>query len=58
MGEKLDKAKGKIKQTVGAMTENDEMRRRGERDELKGKAKGVVQGVKDAVKHAVRQATK
>lgn len=54
MGEKLDKAKGKIKQAVGSAIGDDQLRHEGEVDELKGKAKGAVQDVKDAVKGAVK----
>jgi uncharacterized protein YjbJ (UPF0337 family) len=61
MGEIIDKAKGKIKQAVGAVTGNKELEREGQRDELKGKVEGAVTDVKEAVKdagHAIKGAVK
>lgn len=61
MGEYVDKLKGKIKQAVGSLTGNKELKREGERDELKGKAEGAVADVKDAakeVKQSVKDAVK
>jgi uncharacterized protein YjbJ (UPF0337 family) len=54
MGEIIDKTKGKIKQAVGGLTGNKELKQEGEADELKGKAKGVVKDAKDAIKDAVK----
>ena len=42
MGAKFDKAKGKIKQAVGALTGDKALVREGKRDELAGKVEGVV----------------
>ncbi len=50
MGEHADKAKGHVKQAVGAVTGNDKLKREGQRDEAKGKIKGVINDAKDAVK--------
>ena len=61
MGEIIDKTKGKIKQAVGDLTSNKELKQEGERDELKGKVKGAVEDVKDAVKdagHAIKDSVK
>ncbi|MFN7143712.1 MAG: CsbD family protein [Myxococcota bacterium] len=55
MGELFDKAKGKIKQAAGDVTDNPSLRREGERDELKGDVKGVVEDVKHRVKDATRK---
>ena len=55
MGEIIDKAKGKIKQAVGAATGNSKLEREGEIDEVKGDVKGVVEDVKHAVKEAVKK---
>ena len=52
MGEHIDKTKGKIKQAVGDLTGNKEIKREGQRDELVGKAEGAVKDVKGAVKDA------
>ena len=65
MGEIIDKTKGKIKQAVGDLTGNKELKQEGENDELKGKVEGAVEDVKHAVKgavkdvkHAIKEVTK
>jgi uncharacterized protein YjbJ (UPF0337 family) len=61
MGEIIDKTKGKIKQAVGTLTGNEEIKREGERDERVGKIEGAVADVKGAVKdagHAIKDAVK
>lgn len=55
MGEFTDKAKGKIKQAVGKVTNNDELVAEGQLDEAKGNIKGAVNDVKDAAKNAKRK---
>lgn len=50
MGEIINKTKGKLKQVVGVLTDDRELQRAGERDQLKGKVEGVVKKVKDVVK--------
>jgi uncharacterized protein YjbJ (UPF0337 family) len=47
MGKEVDKAKGKIKQAVGDITGNKDLKKQGKADERAGKAKGVVADVKD-----------
>ena len=47
MGDDLDKAKGKVKQAAGDLTDDDSLRREGKADETAGKAKSVAGGVKD-----------
>jgi uncharacterized protein YjbJ (UPF0337 family) len=42
-----DKAKGRIKQAVGDLTDDDEMKREGKIDEGAGKVKEAVDNVKD-----------
>ncbi|MHB1091082.1 MAG: CsbD family protein [Ilumatobacteraceae bacterium] len=49
MSGKIDKTKGKLKQAIGDLTNNDELRREGEIDELAGKVKDVVDKVKDKI---------
>ncbi len=49
----MDEMKGRIKQAAGDLTDNDELRREGERDEAAGKVKDVVENVKDKVNDAV-----
>ena len=58
MGELINKAKGKIKQAVGGLTGNKELKHEGERDELKGKVEGAADEAKHAVKEAVKNAGK
>ena len=50
MGEIINKTKGKLKQAAGVLTDNRELQREGERDELRDKVEGVVKKVKDVVK--------
>jgi uncharacterized protein YjbJ (UPF0337 family) len=52
MGEFIDKAKGKVKQAIGDLTGNKELKHKGERDETKGKVEGAVEDVKGAVRNA------
>jgi uncharacterized protein YjbJ (UPF0337 family) len=42
MGEKTDKIIGRAKQALGAVTGNEEMKRKGQRQEDKGELKGTV----------------
>lgn len=49
MSGKIDKTKGKLKQAVGDLTDNDELRREGQIDELAGNVKDVVDKVKDKI---------
>ena len=61
MGELIDKTKGKVKQAIGDLTGNKELKHEGERDEAKGKVKGAVEDVKNAVKdtgQAIKDAVK
>ena len=50
MGEVVDKSKGRIKQAVGDLTGDKELKQEGENDELKGKLEGAVKAVKGAAK--------
>jgi len=65
MGELTDKAKGKVKQAVGGLTGDEQLKHEGERDEHKGQVKGAVEDVKHAAKvvgkdakHAIKEVTK
>ncbi|GMT97904.1 hypothetical protein KH5H1_20230 [Corallococcus caeni] len=53
MGEWTDKAKGKVKETVGVATGDRSLEAEGKADTAKGKIKGVVEDVKHAIKDAV-----
>ena len=65
MGELINKAKGKVKQAVGGLTGDRELKQEGESQEFKGKVQGAVEDVKHAVKgvvkdvkHAVKEVAK
>lgn len=58
MGEILDKTKGRIKQAVGSLTGDEDLKREGQNDELMGQLKGAVNGVVADVKQAIKKATK
>jgi uncharacterized protein YjbJ (UPF0337 family) len=47
MGEKTDKISGRAKQAVGAVTDDEEIKREGERQEDKGKLKGKLDSAAD-----------
>ena len=47
MSGEADKTKGRIKQAVGDLTDDDELKREGKVDEGAGKAKDAVDKVKD-----------
>lgn len=53
MSGEADKASGRIKQAVGDLTDNDELKNEGKSDEAAGKAKDFVGGVKDKVDDAI-----
>lgn len=56
MGEKVDKAKGKVKETVGEMTDDDRLRREGQLDRAGGTVKGVARDTKEKVDRGVDRA--
>ncbi|MGZ7019839.1 MAG: CsbD family protein [Ilumatobacteraceae bacterium] len=53
MGKEVDKAKGKIKQAVGDLTGNKDLKREGKADERAGKAKGYVADAKNKAEDVV-----
>ncbi len=53
MGKEVDKAKGKIKQAVGDLTGNKDLKKEGKADERAGNAKGFVADVKDKADNVV-----
>jgi uncharacterized protein YjbJ (UPF0337 family) len=55
MGEIIDKVKGKIKQTAGALVGDKKLERAGKMDRAKGKVKGVVEDAKHAMKGAAKK---
>jgi len=53
MGAKTDQAVGRAKQTVGAVTGDEETKREGQRQEDKGKLKGKLDSTFDKARHAL-----
>jgi uncharacterized protein YjbJ (UPF0337 family) len=53
MGKEVDKTKGKIKQAVGDLTGNKDLKKQGKADERAGKAKGFVADVKGKADNVV-----
>lgn len=50
----FDQAKGKVKETVGDVTDNEQMQAEGTWDRVKGAAKEAVGDVKEAVHEATK----
>jgi uncharacterized protein YjbJ (UPF0337 family) len=53
MSTNADQAKGRIKQAVGDLTDDRDLKREGKADEAAGKAKQVVKSVKDKADDAI-----
>ena len=53
MGEKTDKAKGHVKETVGDLTDNERLEREGKLDQMSGAVKGGAEDAKDKVSEGV-----
>ncbi len=49
MGEFSDKVSGRVKKGVGEMTDDERLKREGEKEKARGKAKEVANDVKDKV---------
>jgi uncharacterized protein YjbJ (UPF0337 family) len=49
MSGEADKAKGKVKQAIGDLTDDSSLRNEGKVDEAAGKAKNVVDKVRDKI---------
>ncbi len=58
MSGEFDKVKGRTKQAVGDLTDNDSLRNDGKKDEAAGKVKDGVDKAKDKVNDAVDAVTK
>ena len=48
-----DQLKGKVKQAVGDLTDNKDLKREGKADEKAGRAKEILQTAKDKADHMV-----
>jgi uncharacterized protein YjbJ (UPF0337 family) len=53
MSGEVDKMKGRVKQAAGDLTDNDELRDEGQRDEAAGKVKDTADKAKDKFDDAV-----
>lgn len=53
MGEKTDKAKGHVKETVGDLTDNERLEREGKLDQASGAVKGGAEDAKDKISEGV-----
>ena len=53
MGENIDKAKGRVKQAAGDLTDDQGLKNEGKADELSGKVKGVVNDLREKAEGAI-----
>ena len=58
MDGKIDTIKGRLKEAVGVLTDNDHLKREGQRDQVVGKVKDKVERVAEKVKEKVERAVK
>lgn len=49
MGERMDEAKGRIKEAAGKLVDDPELEQRGKEDRIAGKLKGTVEAGKDKI---------
>jgi len=55
MGSTTDKIKGRVKEAVGVITDNDRLKREGQTDQVVGKVKEAAEKVKDTVARVVEK---
>jgi uncharacterized protein YjbJ (UPF0337 family) len=51
----IDKIKGRLKEALGVITNNDRLKREGQTDQVVGKAKEATEKVKDKVERVVEK---
>jgi uncharacterized protein YjbJ (UPF0337 family) len=56
MESNVDQAKGRIKQAVGDLTDDEDLKKEGRADETAGKVKGFVEDAKDKANDLVDDA--
>jgi uncharacterized protein YjbJ (UPF0337 family) len=56
MSGETDKVTGRIKQAAGDLTDDDDLKREGRKDEAAGKAKSAVDDVKDKANDLIDKA--
>jgi uncharacterized protein YjbJ (UPF0337 family) len=55
MGSTTDKIKGRVKEAVGVITDNDRLKREGRTDQVVGEVKETVEKVHDKVNRVVKK---
>lgn len=55
MGGTIDKAKGRIKEAVGSLTNNPKLKREGRRDQTAGAVKETTEKIVDRTKKALEE---
>jgi uncharacterized protein YjbJ (UPF0337 family) len=55
MGSTTDKIKGRVKEAVGVITDNDRLKREGQTDQVVGEVKEATEKVKDKVARVVEK---
>ena len=55
MGSTTDKIKGRVKEAVGVLTDNDRLKREGQTDQVVGEVKEAAEKVKDKVARVVEK---
>ena len=56
MSDKTDQAKGRIKEAVGSLTDDDDLKREGKTDRIAGETKEKVGHAKDKVEDVIDKA--
>ena len=56
MSGKIDKITGRIKEAVGALTDNDDLKREGQRDQAVGEVKEAAESAAEKVQDTVERA--
>ena len=55
MGSTTNKIKGRVKEAVGVLTDNDRLKREGQTDQVVGEVKETAEKVQDKVKRVVKK---
>jgi uncharacterized protein YjbJ (UPF0337 family) len=55
MGSTTDKIKGRVKEAVGVITDNDRLKKEGRTDQVVGEVKETVEKVHDKVNRVVKK---
>jgi len=55
MGSTIDKIKGRLKEALGVITDNDRLKSEGQTDQVMGEVKEAAEKVKDKVERVVEK---